>query len=199
MPNLEPLRREQVPELEPVLQAMQAALGFVPNSLLTLARRPEIVKAVVALTDAVLGGGTLAPQLKQMVGFIASTAAGCRYCQAHTAGLAEHAGVDSAKLAAAWDFETDPHFSGAEKAALRLARDASVVPNAATPEHFRELRKFFAEDEVVEIVAVIALFGWFNRWNDTMATQLEDEALQFASRELSPRGWTPGKHASTSK
>jgi len=199
MPNLEPLRRQQVPELEPVLQAMQAALGFVPNSLLTLARRPEIVKAVVALTGAVLGGGTLAPQLKQMVGFVASTAAGCRYCQAHTAGLAVHAGVDSAKLTAAWDFETDPNFSGAEKAALRLARDASVVPNAATLEHFRELRKFFAEDEVVEIVAVIALFGWFNRWNDTMATQLEDEALQFASRELSARGWTPGKHAPASK
>jgi alkylhydroperoxidase family enzyme len=199
MPNLDPLQREQVPELEPALQAMQAALGFVPISLLTLAGQPEIAKAVAALTGSVLGGGSLAPQLKQMVGFVASTAAGCRYRQAHTAGLAAHAGVDSAKLAAAWDFETDSRFSGAEKAALRLARDASVVANAATQEHFRDLRKFFAEDEMVEIVEVIALFGWFNRWNDTMAIQLEDEALQFASRELSARGWTPSKHAPASK
>jgi len=40
MPNLDPLRR-QVPELEPVLQVMRVTLGFVPNSLLTLMRRPE--------------------------------------------------------------------------------------------------------------------------------------------------------------
>jgi hypothetical protein len=44
-------------------------------------------------------------------------------------------------------------------------------------------------------VAVISLFGWLNRWNDTMATELEDEPLAFASQHLTANGWSAGKHA----
>ena len=68
------------------------------------------------------------------------------------------------------------------------------MPNASTPEHFEELRRHFSDEEIVEIVAVISLFGWLNRWNDTMATELEDGPLAFASKTLDPQGWAPGKH-----
>lgn len=85
-----------------------------------------------------------------------------------------------------------------EQDTLRLARDASVVPNAKTPAHFVELRNHFGEDEIVEIVAMIALFGWLNRWSDTMATELEREPMEFASRYLTQRGCKVGKHAAAS-
>ena len=55
--------------------------------------------------------------------------------------------------------------------------------------------KHFSDDEIVEIVAVIAMFGWLNRWNDTMATELEAPPLAFAEQYLAGRGWTPGRHA----
>jgi hypothetical protein len=63
--------------------------------------------------------------------------------------------------------------------------------------HFAELKKYYAEDAIAEIVAVIALLGWLNRWNVTLATRLEDEALAFAEQHLAPSGWTPGAHADT--
>jgi hypothetical protein len=46
----------------------------------------------------------------------------------------------------------------------------------------------------VQSVGVISLFGYLNRWNDTMATTLEPEPLEFATQHLAKRGWQPGKH-----
>jgi hypothetical protein len=57
------------------------------------------------------------------------------------------------------------------------------------------LRRHFSSGAIVEIVSVISLFGWLNRWNDTLASDLEASPLAFAAVKLADRGWTPGKHA----
>jgi uncharacterized peroxidase-related enzyme len=197
MSYVQPLSRKDLAELEDLLTPIEATMGFVPNSFLTMARRPEILRALVGLLRAVRGG-TVRPQLKQLVAYIASTAAGCRYCQAHTSGTAIRMGVPVEKLETVWNFEQEGGFDAAERAALRLARDAALVPNAVTPAHFEELHKYFSDDEIVELVAMVSMFGFFNRWNDTMATELEPQPLAFASKNLAPRGWQAGKHATVS-
>jgi uncharacterized peroxidase-related enzyme len=194
MPRVMPLRQEDVPELEPMIRMMEDRMGFVANSLMTMARRPEIMRAFAQLANTVMGPGKVPLATKALVAYVASTAAGCQYCQAHSGGRTRGS-VDLEKLAAAWDFETDDRFTAAERAALRVARDGALVPNATTDEHFTELKKYFADDEIVEIVAVIAMFGWLNRWNDTMATELEALPMEFAQNYLAGRGWTPGRHA----
>jgi uncharacterized peroxidase-related enzyme len=199
MSNVEPLKVQDVPELAPLIEQISAAMGFVPNSLMTMARRPEILRAFTQLAGVLLGPGEIKPELKQLVAHVTSTAAGCRYCQAHTAGGAARLGVAADKIEAVWEFETDSRFNEAERAALRLARDAGLVPNATTPEHFTQLRRHFSESQIIELIAVISMFGWLNRWNDTMATQLEDEPLRFASEHLAKRGWQVGKHTRSSE
>ena len=194
MPNVEPLTREELAEFEPFFRLAEGALGFVPRSTLTLGRRPQILRAFSALTAAGLGPREIAPPVQQLIAMIASVAAGCRYCQAHTSETAARNGIAAEKVAAAFDFETSDLFTDAERAALRLARDAAIVPNATTPNHFAALRKHFSESQIIEIVSVISLFGWLNRWNDTMATELEAPALDFASQHLSSHGWEAGKH-----
>jgi hypothetical protein len=57
-----------------------------------------------------------------------------------------------------------------------------------------ELRRHWDEGEVVEIMGVIALFGFLNRWNDSMGTALEDLPMTAADRHLSHTGWEAGKH-----
>src|SRR5215472_7311573 len=138
MAYVKPLSRDKVKEFEPLFGPIEAAMGFVPNSLLTMARRPEIMRAFATLAGAVLSG-TVRPELKQLVAHISSTAAGCQYCQAHTAHTAARIGIPLEKLEAAWNFETDNRFNEAERAALRFARDASIVPNAVTKNHFEDL------------------------------------------------------------
>ncbi len=102
--------------------------------------------------------------------------------------------MDEAKIADVWDFERSPLYDDAERAALRFARDASIVPNAVTPAHFEDLREHWDDGEIVELLAVVGLFGFLNRWNDTMATDLEEIPTVFAGRTIGPHGWTPGKH-----
>lgn len=194
MANLEPLRREDLPELEELFQHYDNTLSFVPNSLYTMARRPEILRAFSDLITKIWRTGTLPIELKPLIAMISSQAAGCRYCQAHEAVDARERGVDSKKIAAVWEFESNPLFSDAERSALRLARDAALQPNLVTPEHFKALREHYTAGEIVEIMAVISLFGFLNRWNDTMATDLEDEPLEYASETYEAGQWHPGKH-----
>lgn len=194
MANLEPLRREELPELEELFQHYDETLTFVPNSLYTMARRPEILSAFSDLITKIWRTGTLPIELKPLIAIISSQAAGCRYCQAHEAVDARERGVDAEKIAAVWEFETSQLFSEAERSALRLARDASLLPNLATAGHFDALREHYSEGEIVEIMAVVSLFGFLNRWNDTMATDLEDEPFAFASATYDAERWGSGKH-----
>ena len=84
-------------------------------------------------------------------------------------------------------------FDEAERVALRFARDAALVPNEVTPEHFEALRRHWDDGQIVEMLAVVGLFGFLNRWNDTMATALEETPLALASRAYGDR-WDVGKH-----
>lgn len=193
--NMQPLRREEHPELEELFRLYDETMSFVPNSLFTMARRPEILRAFSELITRIWRTGTVSVGLKPLVAIVASTAAGCRYCQAHETVDAMMRGVEEAKIAAIWDFERSALFSEAERSALRFARDASVIPNAVTPANFEDLRRHWDDGEIVEILAVVGLFGFLNRWNDSMATDLEEIPTAFAGRTIGPRGWQPGKHA----
>jgi len=193
MANMEPLRREDHPELEEVFQQYDDTLSFVPNSLYTMARRPEILRAFSELITQIWRTGTLPQYLKPLIAIVSSVAAGCRYCQAHEAVDAKMRGVPDAKIGAIWDFERSALYDEAERVALRFARDASLVPNEVTPARFDEVRRHWDDGQIVEILAVVGLFGFLNRWNDTMATDLEAIPSSFAGERYGHR-WEPGKH-----
>ena len=195
MTRIPPLDPARVDGLDDAFARQKAIVGLVPESLLTMAHRPRMAARIADLASEVLGPGTLESGLKQRVAYTVSVSAGCRYCQAHTARAAVRRGVDEEKVAAALLFETDARFIEAERAALALATDAAAVPNRVTDAHFDRLRRSFSDEQIVELVGVIALFGWLNRWNDTMATTLEREPLGWARETLSNAGWVPGKHA----
>ncbi len=195
MPRIKSLRREDLAEYEETFRSVEQALGVLPNSTLTMARYPELMEAFARLNAVAMAERRVDGVLKQLIAAVVSTAAGCAYCQAHTSHVAERRGADAEKLAALWDFETSALFSPAERAALRVAQGAGFTPNAVTDADMAELRRHFDDDQVVEIVAVIANFGFLNRWNDTMATELEQSPLTWASERLADKGWESGKHA----
>lgn len=194
-PRLAPLPQASTPELAEAFQTYVRALGFVPNSVLIMQRKPGLVRALAGLAAAVWDPeGEVTVAFKRMLAHVASRAHGCFYCQAHTAGAALRLGVEDRKLEAVWEFRSSPLFSEAERAALEVAIAAAAQPNAVTDEQFAELKRHWSEGQIVEIVAVISLFGFMNRWNDTMATPLEDEPLEVGIRHLARSGWTAGKH-----
>lgn len=194
MTRVDPIAREDLPHLEEGFQLIEAFMGFVPTSMRTMAHIPGLTEGFQGLARAVMANPILDQNLSHMVSHVTSNAAGCRYCQAHTATTAGHNGTDPEKVAALWSFETSDLFTDAERAALRLAFHAGQVPNGATDEDFENCRQFYSEEEIVSIVAVCALFGFLNRWNDTMATTLEAEPTAFASDHLSANGWEAARH-----
>ena len=194
MTHITPKQREDVPDLAPMLQMVEASMGFLPTSMMTMAHWPELTQAFGGLGATILNSGELDPGLKQMIAFAVSNAAGCRYCQAHTAKSAQKNAVSAEKLQAIFEFERSDLFSDQEKAALRVAVHAGMVPNAVEAQHMAELSKYFSDKQAVEVVAVISMFGFLNRWNDTMATTLEDAPKSFAADQLAAHGWVVGKH-----
>jgi uncharacterized peroxidase-related enzyme len=169
-------------------------MGFVPNSMLTMAHWPELVTAFAGLGATVLQSGELEPELKQLIALVASRAHGCQYCQAHTAHSAHARGVSEEKLAAVFEFESSTLFTDRERAALRLGWHGALQPNAVSRADVEAAQEHFSERQIVEITAVIALFGFLNRWNDSMATDLEDVPRRFAEESLAGSGWQRGKH-----
>ena len=199
MARMDPLAIEDCsdPELRELLEHFVRTLGFVPNSLLTMQRVPGLAKAVVQMNKAVFDPkGRVDLGLKRLVGHMASAASGCQYCKAHTAVSATRAGVDEQKMAAVYEYSTSELFTDAERAALDFALAAASVPNAVTDESYGELAAHWTEEEIVEILGVVCMFGVLNRWNDSMATPLEDEPLAVAGALLSDKGWEAGKHRS---
>lgn len=195
MAHLAPLPWDATPQFRERFQHYQDTRGFVPNSILTMARRPAIAQAFMDLNKAVLYEGTVPEELKMLVSLITSQASGCRYCQAHMTNLSSIYRASDEKIRAVWSFEDSPLFGDAERAALRLAYHAALVPNEVTDDDFAALQVHFDEGQIVEIVATIALFGYLNRWNDTMATTLEPAAVAVAERAIGTVGWEAGKHA----
>jgi uncharacterized peroxidase-related enzyme len=195
--HLRPLHDEEIADdfIKERFAHYKRTRGFTPNSIRTMARRPNIVKAFMALNQAVLYEGTVAEDLKMLVSLAASFAAGCRYCQSHMANLSHLYKASDEKIAAILDYETSSLFTPDERSAIDLAFKASQIPNAATETEFAELKKHFNDGQIVEIVAAISLFGYLNRWNDTMATTLEPLASERAERLIGENGWQAGKHA----
>lgn len=139
--------------------------------------------------------GRVTSALKRLIGYLSSHAAGCNYCQAHTIRAAERYGAEQDQLQNIWEYKTHPAFSEAERAAFDFTIAASSIPNAVTDEVAANLRKHWDEGEIVEILGVVSLFGYLNRWNDSMGTQLESAAIDSGKTYLEKKGWEVGKHA----
>lgn len=195
MPLITPLPTDHDHEVAELAKFFNETLGFPPNSILTMQRRPAIAKAFIELNKAVMANhGRVTSALKRLIAYVSSLTTGCRYCQAHAIRAAERYGAEAEKLANIWDYKTHPAFDEAERAALDLAVAASSVPNAVDEQIAAKARQYWDEGEIVEIMGVIALFGYLNRWNDSMGTQLESGAIESGEQHLAGKGWTVGKH-----
>ena len=113
---------------------------------------------------------------------------------AHTAGASLRLGVDEKKLEAVWEYRTSPLYTEAERVALDFAIAAASQPNDVTDELFARLRQHWNEGQIVEILGVVSMFGFMNRWNDSMATPLEEEPVVVGEKHLDKLGWSAGKH-----
>lgn len=195
-PLVNPLDINSSPELLELATFFNETLGFCPNSVRTMHHRPAIATAFINLNKAVMANeGRVTSALKRLIGYIASQVAGCNYCKAHTIRAAERYGAEQEQLEHVWEYKTHPAFSDAERAALDFAWAASAIPNTVDSTIKDNLYKYWNEGEIVEMLGVISLFGYLNRWNDSMGTTMENPAIESGNQWLAQRtDWEVGKH-----
>jgi alkylhydroperoxidase family enzyme len=195
MAHLPPLPAETTPELREDFAIFERILGFVPNSLLTMQRIPAMVRGFGELTKAVMDpGGEVDLGFMRLIAHFASRAAGCQYCEAHSLVAAKIHGVSQQKLDAIWEYRDSPLYSEAERAALDFALAAGSVPNAVDGTIMERMKAHWSDTQIVQILGAVCLYGFLNRWNDSMATDLEESPRQMGERVLTKGGWTGGKH-----
>jgi len=162
-------------EMQKVAEQVRSILGFVPNSLLLLNFNPALAQTVASLSAIIMSDSEdgISAELKSLVALIVSSAAGCEYCKSHTRYSAKKKGIATNKIANIWEYQTNELFSEAERAALTVAKGSAFAPNTVTDDDFVEIKKHFSTNQILEIVSVISLFGFLNRWNGTLLTDIE--------------------------
>jgi uncharacterized peroxidase-related enzyme len=195
MPHIDPLPEDANEELEDEFETFEEILGFVPNSLLTMQRKPEIVEGFDYLTQKVMQeADEVDPGFKRLAAHMASNAAGCQYCEAHSLIAADIHDVSQEKIDELWEYDRSDRYTEKERAGLDFALAAGSVPNEVDEEIMANLKAHWTDDEIVELLAAISLYGFLNRWNDSMATELEDVPRRMGERVLADEGWDGGKH-----
>ena len=191
-PLVKPLKKDSK-ELNELIKFYNETLGFCPNSIKTMFIRPEIAYAFINLNKAVMENkGRVSSKLKRLIGFITSKISGCKYCQAHTIRAADRYGANEEQLSEVWNFRESDKFSDKEKIALEFAIASSSIPNLVDERISNELRGHWDDSEIVEILGVVSLFGFLNRWNDSMGTPIEEGALKSGKKFI--KNWNPSKH-----
>lgn len=172
MSRISRLDRSQVtPDIAALYDKVFAQRGNVPNMFRVMAHRPEIFATMQAHFSAVLNTGTVPPRLKELIIVRTSQLNQTPYCLASHTILARKLGWTDDQLAhlAEWSGRSD--FTPAEKAALRLAETVTRDAHTLNDEQFAELRGYFSEGEIVELLCAIGLFNYFNRFNDALRMQ----------------------------
>jgi uncharacterized peroxidase-related enzyme len=145
-----------------------AQRGNVPNMFRVMAHRPEIFATMQAHLAAVLNTGTVSTKLKELIIVRTSQVNETPYCLASHTILARTLGWSDEQLAHLAEWRERADFTPAEKATLRLAETVTRDAHTVTEEQFAELRGFYSEGEIVELLCAIGLFNYFNRFNNAL-------------------------------
>ena len=168
-PRLSRRSRNQLPaSTAEIYDRYMRTRGNVPNMFRTVAHRPEIFETMIAHFEAILNTGTLPVKLKELVIVRTSQLNACEYCLASHSQIAMRLGWSREQVEDLANFEERDDFSPAEKAALRLAEKMTLNSTQIGDAEFARLRDFYNEGEIVELMAAIGLFNYFNRFNNAL-------------------------------
>jgi uncharacterized peroxidase-related enzyme len=162
--------------------------GNVPNMFRTMAHRPEIFQTIIQHMEAVLNTGTLSKALKELVIVRTSQLNRTPYCLASHTAICRRLGWTDEHFAALEAEIRGDAFTDAEKAAIHLAEVMTLDAHTYGDEDFVRLRGFYSEGEVVELMAAIGLFNYFNRFNDLL---LMEPTKPATAEELASAGLAP--------
>ncbi|MFT3799646.1 MAG: carboxymuconolactone decarboxylase family protein [Burkholderiaceae bacterium] len=156
------------------LASLEQFVGYRPNALATMARRPGLLGAVLDLVNAALRqDGHLPADLRYLLACEAARHSGSRYTTTHLAHAAHCAGAGWGRIAMLASPAPGNAATDAERTLLALAGPLLSAPHKDAA--WQAAGAHWHADALAEAVGVIALTAWFTRWNTLVETELESE------------------------
>jgi uncharacterized peroxidase-related enzyme len=169
MAAVNPLTKDKAaPEVHEIFDNLTKSMGFMPNFFAAMAHRPAVLKLFLPLYGAIVNQGTVEPRYKELAYLKTAHINGCEYwTRAHTAS-AKRIGLTEEQIAALGFYRRSPLFDEKEKATLLYAERVTRGASALRDRAIEELKKYFTEDQIVELTLVICVANFTNRFNDAL-------------------------------
>jgi uncharacterized peroxidase-related enzyme len=162
------LKAHAAADVHPMYDNLTQAFGHMPNIFAVMAQRPGVLNAFVPLYTAIINEGTVEPKYKELAWMKTALLNGCAYwSRSHTAS-AKQTGITEEKLRALPFYQWSPVFDAQEKATLAYADSVTQAAAAVRQETLQELRKYYSEDQIVELTLVICMGNFTNRFNEAL-------------------------------
>ena len=164
MALLSSLEKDQDNEIaKEIYEKFEKETGKVPQWVKVMAHRPEILKEFVELFKTIMGQGEIEPLLKWKIALVVSQTLRCPFCVDVSEKMLQKLGADEETLKKIKELSTE------EKEILELVKDVTLDGHLDRPELFDRLKEKFNEAQIIEIISVMGLFNYINRFNNTLA------------------------------
>jgi len=161
------LKKEDIKDIvKEVYDKFERDTGKVPEWVRVMAHRPQILKEFVELFGAIMGKGEIEQVLKWKIAYTVSQTLRCPFCIDVSKKMMKKFGATDEIIE---NVEKMEELSSDEKEMLDLIKDVTLDGHLDNPELFSRLKEKFTEAQIVEIISVMGLFNYINRFNNTLA------------------------------
>lgn len=176
MARVKTLTAEEAPEA--ARETFAEVTGYGPFASLAgaMAHRPPILNRVFGLLGDLRDEGVLDRRSLELALVAVSKLNACDYCVAHHSPMLNVVGASKEAIENILDYENVAEFDAKDRLVIEYARQVTVDPNRVRDGVFDALREHFDEAQIVELTWRIALCGAFNRFNDVLQLDIEDDA-----------------------
>ncbi len=170
MQRIQPVQVTEAPaKSRQLLEGVQRKMGMVPNFMKTLAQSPAALTGYLNLNQAL--DGALTRPLREQIALAVAGVNGCNYCASAHSAIGAGVGIGPDELAANLHGESQ---DGPTRAALQFARAIVEKRGQVSDEDIDEVRAAgYADPQIAEIVAVVALNVFTNYFNHVAATDID--------------------------
>jgi AhpD family alkylhydroperoxidase len=142
---------EKTPRAREMIESAKRT-GAPDPRVVSIMTRSAIGSAWVELWNKVLYEGVLPHKLKEMCRIKISIAHQCGYCSTVRSNIAKAEGLTEAMINDLFSFQTSPHFTAREKAALHYADLFKQGEHAIDKDEvYQDLQKHFSDEEIIEL------------------------------------------------
>lgn len=161
-----------------ILDNYKSKTGMDHNLFKVLAHKPELLHAFSEFTTSIYKSTTIKNSLSELIMIYVSKINRTLYWGTAHSVSAKRLGVSNKKIDFITNFENNKDlYDHDELAVLEFTKDA-LKPGSSLSNHLvGNLREFFSESQVIEILFLINLMQCTNTFNNALNIQMPDELL----------------------